>query len=145
MFSRFPSRLATAAIVAFAPMTFATTLPAHADNERFFITPSGNIKCDILAGDAISAMCQIKDFTPNFARPAGCNGNYGDVFVVHHTGRAFLTCGESVMNVRDRYEVRYDFAAGIGSVMCLVEKTGVTCQNREGHGFLVSRKVQKVW
>lgn len=126
-------------------MTLALALPAQANNERLFHTPSGNIKCDILAGDAITAMCQISGYTPSFPKPADCRGNYGDVFIIEHTGKAYLPCGASVLNANDRYELPYDHAVGLGSVMCLVEKTGITCKNKEGHGFFVSRKSQKVW
>ena len=39
----------------------------------------------------------------------------------------------------------YGGSLSYGGIACLSAKSGITCQNAEGHGFFLSRKQQKLF
>ena len=124
--------LSTLAIgAALAPGASAATSPTA------FQSPSRNIGCIVSAG---SARCDIRarDWAPP-AKPASCPVDYGQGRVVGATstrGR-FVCAGDTALGGPG--VLPYGRSVRRGSITCTSRTTGVTCKNKRGHGFLISR------
>jgi hypothetical protein len=121
----------------------AAASAATASTLVFFRTPSANIAC-LLAVDGAqkaSVRCDIKSgLRPRPRPPAGCDLDSGDSLEVSRTGRASLVChGDTVVNPSARV-VGYGRSIGRGGVTCTSRFAGLTCSNRAGHGFFLSRQ-----
>ncbi|APZ52973.1 DUF6636 domain-containing protein [Salipiger abyssi] len=115
-----------------------------------FRTPSDNIRCWIGTGaGAPDLSCEIVEIngTPNVARPASCSGPWGHKYVLLSRGPARLECGAPIKGASPSgVDVApYGVSSDWGGISCLSERTGLRCQNADGHGFLLSRRVLKVW
>jgi uncharacterized protein DUF6636 len=120
--------LAGAALLAVAPAASASFV--------HFRTPSGNIGC---IGDATSLRCDIRSTTvPLPPRPRGCDLDYGDAFAMTPRGRARRIChGDTAL--AGRSVLAYGRARRIGPFRCVSRTAGLTCRNRAGHGWFLSR------
>jgi hypothetical protein len=102
-----------------------------------FATPGGNIGCMLSAG---SARCDLarRVWTPP-KQPPSCKLDWGQGLRVGATGPAGFVCaGDSVLDpsgsvVPNGRDVELD------SVTCQVRQVGVTCFEKDGHGFSISR------
>lgn len=139
--------IATAGVLA---LTLAGAVQADTELERFRL-PSGNIACAFAGGyvDALgranspSLRCDImgglKPQPPRLARPASCDLDWGDSVSLSPTGRTELTChGDTVFDPRIKV-LRYGTSWNRGPFTCTSRATGLTCQNKAGHGFFLSR------
>ena len=103
-----------------------------------FRSPSGNIGCG-LDGDV--ARCDIakRDWSPP-PKPASCDGDYGQGLRISRSGSrgCFVCAGDSALS--GRRTLRYGISLRRGSITCTSRLSGVTCKNRRGHGFRVSRQ-----
>jgi len=119
--------------------------PAAASTVLFFRTPSGNIGCVFSAGLAGAAApvlrCDVRSgLRPRPRRPAACDLDYGDSVAVGRAGRASLVChGDTVLDPRARV-LGYGRTWSRGGISCASRATGLTCMNRSGHGFFLSRE-----
>lgn len=123
--------------------------PALADVSPFK-TPSGNIECYIGTGDGPPDLsCTIFSFTgtPNVPRPLSCSGAWGHEYTLLARGPVRMSCGgPGSKNAAPGVEVApYGVSADWGGISCTSERTGLTCKNADGHGFILSRRVLKVW
>ncbi|MCR8549309.1 hypothetical protein M4578_15875 [Salipiger sp. P9] len=123
--------------------------PAMADVSPFR-TPSDNIRCWVGTGEGPPDLsCEIVAFTgtPNVARPASCAGPWGHKYVLLARGPATMECGAPVRgkSATGVDVAPYGVSADWGGISCISERTGLTCRNADGHGFLLSRRVLKVW
>jgi hypothetical protein len=113
-----------------------------------FETPSGNIKCSAGSGPTGggSIACEIgSGLNP---RPPSSRCTFGDLagLQVRHTGEAGFECRTDVsLAVADSQTRQIPVVAygavwhGFG-VFCISQETGLTCINRDGHGFFASRQ-----
>jgi uncharacterized protein DUF6636 len=131
---RLPLFLAGAALLASAPA--ATASLVH------FRTPSGNIGC---IGDRTGIRCDIRSMSvPPPTRPRGCDLDYGDAFTMSSRGRARLVChGDTALGGRS--VLAYGRSRRIGPFLCVSRATGLTCRNRAGHGWFLSRERIRVF
>jgi len=123
------------------------TAPAGAATGGYFKTPSGNIQCGYVS---TGVYCGIKSGLnpPPPSRGPGCSrsnrvslGATGRT----HTGRSICPgedegdagpfAGEGVARV-----LGYGTTWSGGGVRCTSAATGLTCRNRSGHGFFLSRE-----
>jgi hypothetical protein len=119
-----------------------------------FRSPSGNIRCFVLAGHSGDLLCTIGAARYATTLQARCIG--GGVGVDWHgftlgAGRAaVLDCSGGIQYdpATDRlptgtlaYGSRWR-SSGYG---CTSARTGVTCRSRRGHGLFVSRASWRVW
>jgi hypothetical protein len=121
-------------------------LPAAAQEEVWFRSPTGNIHCAIFAGDWTVARCDLAEFTPSFPlRPADCDLDWGFAFEVAIRGPAGPVCAGDT--VRDPASPILDYGRSVkmGGITCTSERTGMTCVNLDGHGFSVARARQSVF
>lgn len=121
--------------------------PARADDYFGFQSPTGNIHCAIYswAGGA-EARCDLRELTRSYTRrPAGCDLDWGNAFAVAASGPGVLACvGDTVRDPRNPV-LPYGEAVSLGGISCVSAQNGMTCTNRQGHGFSVARARQKLF
>jgi Family of unknown function (DUF6636) len=106
-------------------------------------TPTGNISCAYsrLTGQPAVLRCDIRSgLVPRPPRPKGCALDWAYGYEMRTTGRAHTFCaGDTVLDARARV-VGYGRSWTRGGFTCVSRRTGLTCRNRSGHGFVLSRK-----
>jgi hypothetical protein len=113
---------------------------------RGFHTPSGNIAC--LADNEFHGVwelqCDIGERDWNGPRVRDCELDSGDELGLSATGRPGWAChGDTTLGSGERAE--YDTTWRAGPYTCAIAREGVTCRNRGGHGFLLSRARYNLW
>ncbi|WP_422370649.1 DUF6636 domain-containing protein [Hoeflea sp.] len=132
----------------FAAATVAICLPNAAGADGYgFMTPSGNIYCNgaIDGGGYISCTIVARKGGPAMPKPASCSGVWGHEFELDATGPARLACGGQPEKVDYGDIAEYGLTGDFGAITCKSEKTGLTCRNRSGHGFFLSRGEQSMF
>ncbi|OBF42208.1 hypothetical protein A5724_00280 [Mycobacterium sp. ACS1612] len=114
-----------------------------------FVTPSGNIVCDIY-GNGSGASCEVREHVwavPASTRgPEGraCDFTFGGLqFYVSGGNSGSLGCYEGVSALhRDGLKtLDYGQTQSLGRITCASEQSGVTCTDTAtGHFFQVSRE-----
>lgn len=124
---------------------------AEQEPERFR-TPSGNIHCMIFADEGKKdpgyTACDVnQDFTrkPIRPKPADCEFDWGQRFVLGNDSDAGLECASDWVGSEDSQILAYGTSIKKGAMTCSSEESGLTCKNANGHGFFLSRKVQKLF
>ncbi|WP_152477195.1 DUF6636 domain-containing protein [Roseovarius sp. THAF9] len=127
------------------PFLFAS--PALAD-VFLFETPSGNIECSVGIGQTSSdIICEIIEKTGPDAqpRPSNCSATWGHKFSMLETGTVQMECANTPRNSDIAEKAPYGVSATWGEITCWSERTGFECRNASGHGFFLSRRVQRVY
>jgi hypothetical protein len=119
-----------------------------------FRSPSGNIRCFVLAGHSGDLLCTIAaaDYTKTLqARciDAGAGVEWHG-FTLGATRRAALNCSGGIQYdpATDRLPIArlaYGSTWRSGDFSCSSSRTGVTCRNHRGHGLFVSRASWRAW
>ena len=118
-----------------------------------FKTPSGNIVCgwSIAPSGDVSMECGIKSGLKPPPRPVHCDaGDPNDKRLsLRETGRATpVTCagdpGPFLVEAKATVLV-YGRTWARGGISCASEAAGLTCRNRDGHGFFLSRERWRVF
>ena len=102
-----------------------------------FVTPSRNIGC---VGDSTFVRCDISQTRVKPPpKPRSCAFDWGNAFQLRQRGRARRMCvSDSALG--SRRILRYGRTQRFGrSITCWSRRTGLTCRNRDGHGFFLSR------
>ncbi len=113
-----------------------TTAPAPASSD-LLVTPSGNIEC---ANEDGQFACTIKEFDFDLGDER-CPGARGPIVRLDATGpsRQSSCRGDFFDGITWPGPTPYGTTATLGDISCDVEQTGLTCNNTEGHGFVLSR------
>jgi hypothetical protein len=130
----------------------ATALAGAAAAQDFMgaQAPSHNIFCQASpAGDGQPTpelRCDIQQkSTRSPPAPRDCPLSWGDAFAVDPTGPGHLIChGDTVANPDDPV-IAYGTQWRAYGFTCTSQTTGMTCVNGQGHGFSLSRAVQRVF
>jgi hypothetical protein len=108
-----------------------------------FRSPSNNIGCimDWTAKHSY-VRCDARNHSWKVTRrPAGCprDIDFGQGFEVGRTSRrGHVVCaGDTALGAGKH--LRYGHAISHGGLKCISERSGMTCRNRGGHGFFISR------
>jgi hypothetical protein len=120
---------------------------ARAEEYTVFQAPSGNIHCLIYQDDdTAEARCDVIEIVlSDLPAPVDCDLDWGQSFAVEASGRAGLACvGDTLVDPGNRV-LPYGEAVSLGGIACVSAKSGMTCTNAEGHGFLVSRRRQELF
>jgi hypothetical protein len=143
------ARAAIGALLVLALGAGTTALAASARNGAFK-TPSRNIVCGYaIAPDGTASMeCGVKSGLKPPPRRIHCiAGDPNDKRVsLRDTGRAApVLCagdpGPLLPQIEARARVlRYGTTIRIAGIRCSSAATGLTCRNRSGHGFFLSRE-----
>lgn len=116
------------------PSTAAPTATVSSD---VFLTPSENIRCARLDN---SFACTIQDY--DFDIGPRCQDIPAPFVRLDDTGTPdYRTCMGDFFSGVPRWPdpTPYGTTVQVGGIACDVEQTGVTCMNRDGHGFTLSR------
>ncbi len=115
-----------------------------------FAAPSRNIAC---AGDQREMRCDIRETnaTPP-PKPAKCRFDWGQAYVVtpgNRKGRGKCASDTVLPSPGQRirilqYGTSIRFGPG-GVIVCTSRTTGLTCRNKKGHGFTLSRQAIKLF
>lgn len=129
----------------FAALLFAT--PAFSDVWTFE-TPSENIQCSVGEGAVNSDIqCTIIERygEPALPRPANCQSEWGHSFLMLDNGPVQMLC-EPLNRSRNGFDrAEYGVTGRFGGFVCHSSKSGLECTNKDGHGFFLSRRVQRVF
>lgn len=133
----------------FSPLIFSIlaliSISSHAD----FQTPSENIVCSTRAevNENGGVTCLIRDINskPIISRPKDCDGDWGNMFYVSATGKTKLACYSD--HPFDQYPLTLNYGDTIKgkTYQCTSQKTGMTCMNKELHGFTLSKDSQNIF
>ena len=123
-----------------------TTGPVLADGFGF-MTPSGNIHCNGQVSGGGVVDCTIVSRSGEFAlpKPASCAGVWGHEFTLEGSGSATMKCGGAPEGVDYSDIADYGASADFGDITCTSERAGLSCSNKTGRGFFLSRRKQEVW
>ncbi len=132
------TRLSLALLLLATPAT-----PALAQ-DAFFQTPSGNIQC--YAGEDF-VDCEIieSDVPPPLPQPADCDLDWGSRFTVGDVGPGAMVCHGDTLRGQGYPVLGYGASLEVGAVTCSSEESGLTCLNRDGGGFTLSRRGQRLF
>lgn len=131
----------------------AVVLPGLLSSQELvgFRTPSNNIFCllqgpyeDHADSDLRCDIQQLSTRPPS--PPRDCHLGWGDAFEIgHNADRAERAChGDTVRD--DRLPaLAYGSEWRQSGFVCRSEVSGLTCANAKGHGFTLSRSVQKIF
>ncbi len=134
----FKAGLACAAILGGAVL--AAPPAALAQDSQGFRTPSGNINCMADAGELRCDLRQRSNRQP--PRPRSCDLEWGDAFAVSPTGRGHLICHGDTVADPSNPVLGYGRVWRAYGFTCVSQTSGVTCRNRSGGGFNLSRGSQ---
>ena len=135
------SLLLVAALASVAAASLVGT--ARADTVISFRTPSGNIGCVFASGlgSPANLRCDIRTrIRPRPHRPRGCDLDWGDSYEMTATGRVGLTCHGDTAILPSSRVLRYGSRWAHAGFSCRSRTKGLTCRNRRGHGFFLSRQ-----
>ena len=121
---------------------------AASAEEAYFRTPSKNISCAYSDDDGKPEVrCDIRSFTPTSgSRPADCELDWGDAFAIgaRDAVGSIICHGDTVISDQAKTLGYGNVWKGNG-ITCMSQETGLTCTNRKGHGFSLSRKKQGIF
>ncbi|MBD2302491.1 hypothetical protein H6G77_20380 [Aulosira sp. FACHB-615] len=129
-------------------MTILTTslvsmisLPAIAQAETSFQTPTGNIHCTILQANI---RCDILKITAKIPpKPRSCEFDWGHAFILDAQGRGYRGCyGDTTVNPQNPV-LQYGKTLRHEGIVCTSRRTGLTCVNRDQRGWELSREKQR--
>jgi hypothetical protein len=139
----------SALVAAVAAMTALGTYAggaAHAAGPVGFTSPTGNVVCEISAGNAAgvtnSVRCDIADFTyPSPPRPPGCFHDIGHTVGLAQGQPPQFGCAHDSMAYSGFPMLNYGDSVQSGPFRCEMTERGVTCSDSgSGHFFRLSRE-----
>jgi hypothetical protein len=122
---------------------------AVAQTSTTFRSPSSNIICSFYTFGETAVRCDIinrNSKKPILPVPADCDLGWGNMFVVSSDGPGRLECaGDLAGNFEDSFPLKYGDEITEHGITCSSAETGMTCTNKVGQGFSISRAAQKLF
>ncbi|MGD9695466.1 MAG: DUF6636 domain-containing protein [Thermoleophilia bacterium] len=108
-----------------------------------FRTPSKNIYCGFIGNQV---RCDIfKTSAKGPPEPPSCQLDWGIAYGLTQRGRGRGLCvGDTVLNSRAKV-LAYGTSIKRGRITCTSRTAGLTCANKNGHGFFLSRQRIRVY
>jgi Family of unknown function (DUF6636) len=126
------------AAVALALLVASTAAAARRPTLQFFRMPSRNVAC-LYSTSPTELRCDILSGLKPKPRGRTCELDWTGFFM-RPTGQAAPNCaGDTVYNQRAPI-VAYGRKWRRGGFVCYSRRTGLRCQNRTGHGFVLARE-----
>jgi hypothetical protein len=128
----------------------ARPLAAQESLERLsaFQTPSGNIHCEewkVGGPRKVELRCDVLESTaPRPVPPKDCELDYGYAFMLTEKRKAWLLCGGDTIADPKHTILAYGSTWRGGGMTCVSATDRLRCTNRDGHGFELSRGVQRL-
>lgn len=136
--------LAVVAVLLFAPSAGSSS--AVYVN---FKLPSGNIGCGYakFTGETANLRCEIiSRLVPMPPKPRQCTeGVWGRAVGMAPTGRAAGYCISDTVMEPTAPVLQYGRTWARGGFTCTSRSTGLTCRNRDGHGWFLSRGSSRIF
>jgi hypothetical protein len=134
-------------LLAFPAFLVIATSAAHAQSDPAgFQSPSKNIACAFFVDGARNAIrCDIAVMDTKPKRPADCEHEYGQAFMMYSKGAAERICYGDALTDKVLSVVAYGKVWEHGGFTCMSEQKGVTCRNADKHGFSLSRAKQEIF
>ncbi|GFE66645.1 DUF6636 domain-containing protein [Litoreibacter roseus] len=134
----------------FAASVYILSLTAAFADVSSFQTPSRNIQCtvDQEVNFADLECTIINRFNPPAQpRPSSCDADWGHTFFMRDSGPVTMLCDEgSSMTAGTAEETaEYGTTREFSGFVCGSSRSGLECINRDGHGFFLSRRDQRVF
>jgi hypothetical protein len=135
-------------------LLLATTRQAHAQESMTrlgaFMTPSGNIHCEQLelgAPHRVELRCDVLSAAehPTVKRPKDCELDYGYAFMLRERKKAWLLCGGDTIADPSHAVLAYGETWRGTGVECTVTSQFLRCTNRDGRGFELSKRQQRLF
>ena len=124
---------------------------AGAQDAIGFKMPSNNIYCQLQSpfddNPVPYLRCDLQQITSKPPpRPKNCPLSWGDAFTVAQNGSSGqrMCHGDTVKN-DDLMLLPYGSQWNQSGFLCKSATSGLTCTNAQGHGFMLSKAVQKVF
>lgn len=121
---------------------------ARADSFHAFRMPSGNVGCMLveISGEQPSLRCDVlSGLRPMPPKPRSCQLDWGVSVSMGDRGRASVGCvGDTVM-VPGARVLAYGTRWRHGGIACVSRASGLTCTNRSGHGWVLSRERSRLF
>ena len=111
-----------------------------------FGMPSKRIGCAAMT-DPTTLRCDTA-FPTRFSRSGRrCEfGDFGQAFLLRRSGAAKPICaGDTVVSAGQAHTIPYGKTWLLGPFKCTSRKSGLSCENGEGHGLALSLQAQKVF
>ncbi len=105
-----------------------------------FRTPSGHIGC-FYTTEPTFLRCDVTYHT-RFTGRRCAEGVYGPAFGMTPTGRAHALCVSDSAIEPKAPVLAYGTKKRYGPYVCTSRRTGLTCRNGRGHGWMLSRQRQ---
>jgi hypothetical protein len=125
------------ALVLTAGLVLAIPAAAQA-KDKHFRTPSGNIGCRF-TDEPQYLRCDILQTSDAPPKPKSCDLDYGHSYALNRRGRARVLCAGDTVVDQNAPVLRYGRTRHLGNMTCESKRTGLTCFNLAGHGFVLSR------
>ena|SRR5262249_656033 len=111
-----------------------------------FKTPSGNIHCQVQDWDSSAYLrCDVLEIQGRVPpKPRGCEFDWGQAFSVNERRAQRMCYSDTVMDERLQ-TLPYGSTWRRAGFTCVSEPRGLTCSNRSGHGFQLSRSSQRLF
>lgn len=129
-------------MINYVPLLFCMPLAAFAVE---FQSPSGNILCNGDEFEMSSVSClivEVENKKPPIPKPKDCQFDWGQDFSLDHKGKAYMNCYSDFPYNQDAKVLPYGQSINGKGWTCTSQKTGMRCVNKDGKGFLLSRKKQ---
>ncbi len=137
-----PSRGVIGAATAALTVVVINAAPTAAAQPElhFFGSPSGNIAC-LADSDSVRCDIQERDWTPP-PRPPDCASQtgYGQGIELEAHGKPAFVCAGDTTFGGDARVLQYGDRDATTGYTCVSEKSGIRCENRDDHGFVISRE-----
>lgn len=103
-------------------------------------SPSGAIGCEYQYLPPISLRCDVNGgIRPRPPKPRSCEFDWGAGFELGTRGSASVVCTSGAINFPPQRVLRYGQTWRPRGFVCRSRKKGLTCRNKAGHGFFLSR------
>lgn len=118
---------------------------ARAQSAQSFVSPSGNIVCEVSATDARCDIDRVNYGVPAVPPKCAETPNWGHVFVIGDAGAHYSCPGtRRTQTTFPAKTLAYGDTVTVGVVTCRSMSTGVTCE-RDGHGFTLAKDSKRLW
>jgi hypothetical protein len=125
---------------------------AAASELQFFHTPSGNIHClafeDVDANGISGVSCEILEISKRTlpaVRPGNCDLDWGNRIEIGRTGPAVMSCYGDTLAGGESEPLAYGRTLDFGAISCRSSSRGLECRNASGHGFFLSKSLQRIF
>lgn len=122
-------------------------LALQAADSDSFQTPSGNIMCHYVGIETRGELrCDVlKNEAKVPPRPDDCELDFGNAFGLPSRGKAHRLCAGDTVADPEYPVLAYGKTWTAHGITCRSESAGLTCRNRQGRGFRLSRSAQTIF